>query len=154
MLHCLKETVTQIMREKNITQQDLADIIGVTRSAVNLILNRDNIRISKIKTISNALGYELMITYISRYEDRQDWIMLSDTKIDFFKSLDELLQSRKLTHADLGSMLEIPASNVKIMYEHPDVSVLRTKELANVLGYNLSIRMISRKNPNDIRKVV
>ena len=51
-------------------------------------------------------------------------------------------------------MLEIPASNVKIMYEHPDVSVLRTKELANVLGYNLSIRMISRKNPNDIRKVV
>ena len=55
MLHCLKATVMQILREKNITQQDLADIIGVTRSAINLILNRDNIRISKMKVMQDFI---------------------------------------------------------------------------------------------------
>ena len=154
MLHCLKATVMQILREKNITQQDLADIIGVTRSAINLILNRDNIRISKMKVISNALNYELVITYVSRYEDRKDFVMLSDTEPNFFQSLDNLLQSRGLTRQDLASMLESSASSVEIMYNHPDIAVLRTKELANVLGYNLSIRMISRKDPTDNRRVV
>ena len=154
MLHCLKATVMQILREKNITQQDLADIIGVTRSAINLILNRDNIRISKMKVISNALNYELVITYVSRYEDRKDFVMLSDTEPNFFQSLDNLLQSRGLTRQDLASMLESSASSVEIMYNHPDIAVLRAKELANVLGYNLSIRMISRKDPTDNRRVV
>ena len=51
--------IKEVLKEKGITQAELAKRLGVHRVALNSTLNNPNIKISTLEKIANAIGCEI-----------------------------------------------------------------------------------------------
>lgn len=52
--------------EENITQADLADTLGTTRQHVNKVVNKDSVVNKSFVSVMEALGYDIVLTYVPR----------------------------------------------------------------------------------------
>lgn len=57
----IQDIVKDIMHKEGITQVQLAECLGVTRQAVNQMLNGSDIRVSTLNDILYVMGYRLSI---------------------------------------------------------------------------------------------
>lgn len=65
------QTLGQLMKAANITQQELADRLGVTQSSVSTMLNpKSNPRLSTLRKLSRELSVSIE-TIAATYEDRE-----------------------------------------------------------------------------------
>ena len=53
--------VKKMLIDKNKTQQQIAEKLGVTNKAISALLNRDNISLDIMQAIADALDCELVI---------------------------------------------------------------------------------------------
>ena len=58
-----EETIRYILNEEKMTQQDLADRIGITRQSISQSLNRSakSMRYDSFSKMVTALGYEIVV---------------------------------------------------------------------------------------------
>ena len=58
-----EETIRSILDEEKMTQQDLADKMGITRQNISQFLNRNakSMRYDSFSKMVTALGYEIVI---------------------------------------------------------------------------------------------
>lgn len=54
--------VKKYLLDNNLKQQIIADNSGISKGAISQLLNRDNISLDKMQTISEALNCDLEIT--------------------------------------------------------------------------------------------
>lgn len=52
--------------EENITQSDLADTLGTTRQQINRVVNKDSVVNKSFVGVMEALGYDIVLTYVPR----------------------------------------------------------------------------------------
>ena len=52
--------------EENITQSDLADTLGTTRQQINRVVNKDSVVNKSFVGVMEAVGYEIVLTYVPR----------------------------------------------------------------------------------------
>lgn len=52
--------------EENITQSDLADTLGTTRQQINRVVNKDSVVNKSFVDVMEALGYDIVLTYVPR----------------------------------------------------------------------------------------
>ena len=52
--------------EENITQSDLADTLGTTRQQINRVVNKDSVVNKSFVSVMEALGYDIVLTYVPR----------------------------------------------------------------------------------------
>ena len=59
---CAEETIRCILDEEKMTQQDLADRMGITRQNISQFLNRNakSMRFDSFSKMIGALGYEII----------------------------------------------------------------------------------------------
>ncbi len=67
-----KPTIKQLMAAAKVTQQQLADRMGVSQPSVARMLNpRTDLRLSTLKRLSKAMGVDLL-TLAESYHDKDD----------------------------------------------------------------------------------
>lgn len=67
-----KPTIKQLMAAAKVTQQELANRLGVKQSTVSVMLNpKTDLRLSTLKRLSRAMGVDLL-TLAAAYDDPED----------------------------------------------------------------------------------
>ena len=66
--HKLK-ALWELMLDKNITQEDIAEIIGVSREQVTRLINEEDMRLSMLYSIAEAYNCELYLKFIPKNEN-------------------------------------------------------------------------------------
>lgn len=72
------DTVKKVLIDKHITQVEVALKIGIHKSSLNSLLNRNNISLEKMQEIADALDCDLVISLVPK-EPQQEHTLITTT---------------------------------------------------------------------------
>lgn len=65
------DTVKKVLIDKHITQVEVALKIGIHKSSLNSLLNRNNISLEKMQEIADALDCDLVISLVPKGQEQE-----------------------------------------------------------------------------------
>lgn len=132
-----------------LSQQALAESLGVTITAVHHWFRTDDVKLSYIITAAEVAGYDV---FISIADEAQDMVRLGDPKktpvsVKRLYFLTCALKEKKLTKVELAEKLGMTRDAISYWYAKDDITIKNLVAAASVLGRNINFRFVD-KNPS------
>lgn len=65
----LGETVKNMRLYKNLTQKELADVLGTTQEYISAVENKDNVSFDRLVEIAGKMNFQINVTAIPTNEE-------------------------------------------------------------------------------------
>lgn len=144
------ETIKRLRTEKGITQEELADLVGVRRTTVASW--ECDVRVPQIETarkLANLFGVPLTVI-VPEESQGQEQIAGANQRIVFCENLNRYMRQRGVTQADIVSGLGFSASTVSDWTtgkKYPRVEAMEM--LADKLGVQITDLTRSHNEPKE-----
>ena len=132
------------MEEQGLTQNDVAELVGLERTAVAKIINRlVGVTISRADRFAEAVGYELWEMLREELPEQAEYKVSRRSRCIaaevFVASLNAVLESHGYGKTEFAEALGLQRPNLyRVLDNTEDIGILRAARFADGLGYHLS----------------